>query len=103
MVVAPPSWRAATKRTPCRTRALVTWKLPLPTTPKAVVTPSEATARPAASATFIVVHRRVIAVRSSFDQGQHPQRAAGAAHDRQRGGDQNGAGDRQPVEVAELG
>ena len=54
------------------TSALVTWKLPLPTTPKTCV---DAVRRPArarrASAT--------VASRSALDQGQHPARAARAA------------------------
>ena len=43
-MAAPPSCRAATNRAPAATRALVTWKLPLPTTPKTWSTPC---ARPA--------------------------------------------------------
>ena len=34
IVAAPPSCRAATNRAPAATSALVTWKFPLPTTPK---------------------------------------------------------------------
>ena len=40
MVAAPPSCRAARYGTPAARSALVTWKLPLPTTPKACPTPS---------------------------------------------------------------
>ena len=52
MLAAPPSWRAATNRTPPARSAFVTSKLPLPTTPNAVPTPRPASVRPTSSATF---------------------------------------------------
>jgi hypothetical protein len=53
IVAAPPSCRAATYGTPPARSAFVTWKLPLPTTPKACPTPSSARARPTSSAVFM--------------------------------------------------
>src|SRR6266540_3276432 len=61
MVAAPHSCRAATKRAPPAARALVTWKLPLPTTPKTVSTPRPASALPTASATSMGASRRISA------------------------------------------
>src|ERR671918_286736 len=52
MLTAALSWRAATKLTPRLASALVTAKLPLPISPKALVTPNSARADPTASATF---------------------------------------------------
>ena len=95
MLAAPPSWAAATNRAPAATSALVTWKLPLPTTPKTWSTPCAASARPDHLGD---VHRAV-----SARQRQHPARAAGAVHDRQRPGDDDRAGRRQRGQVLQLG
>src|SRR4051794_10566893 len=95
MVTAPPSCRAATKPAPAPISALVTWKLPEPTTPKTWRTPSPARTSPTAAAPRIS--------RSPLDEREHPGRAAGAVHDPQRAGDDDRAGRRQPVEVAQLG
>src|SRR4051812_13057850 len=51
MQIAPPSWRAAKKRAPASRIALVTVRLPLPSSPKTVSTPSATSALPIASAT----------------------------------------------------
>src|SRR3954453_3564825 len=51
MQVAPHSSRAATKRAPASRMALVTVRLPLPSRPKTVSTPSATSALPIASAT----------------------------------------------------
>src|ERR1700688_2797974 len=100
MTAAPPSWRAGMKRAPCSVSALVTWKLPLPTTPKTVFTPaSRARAVPIQCATV----PRVVIAASAGDEGEDARRGAGAADDGQRGGDDDRARDREPVEVAELG
>src|SRR5215831_14343896 len=48
---APHSWRVATKVAPFAMRALVTWKLPLPTRPNTVSAPSPARVAPTASLT----------------------------------------------------
>src|SRR2546421_2403493 len=93
MTAAPPSCRAATNRTPAAVSALVTWKLPLPTRPKARSAPRSASTRPTASATRI----------ASPDEREYPARAARAAHDRQRRDDQHRAAGREPVDVAQLG
>src|SRR5947209_6290920 len=93
MTAAPPSCRAATNRTPAAVSALVTWKLPLPTRPKARSTPSPARTRPTASATRT----------GSPDEREYPARAARTAHDRQWRDDQYRAAGRQPVDVAQLG
>ena len=61
--------------TPAARSALVTWKLPLPTTPNACPTPSSRQQR-----ADRVGDRR----RSPLDQREHPRRAARAADDRQR-------------------
>ncbi len=53
MVTAPPSCRAAVKVAPASTSALVTWKLPEPTTPNTCSTPAPASAPPTACATCI--------------------------------------------------
>ena len=73
---------------PAATSALVTWKLPLPTTPNTWPTPcadERAADRLGDTAS----------ARSALDQGQHAGRAAGAADDRQRRGDHHRAGRRQ--------
>ncbi len=57
MLAAPPSCRAAMYRAPWLTRALVTWKLPLPTTPNTVSAPSPARVAATASVTRISVRR----------------------------------------------
>src|SRR3954469_6207158 len=93
--MAPPSWRAARKVAPCSTMALVTTKLPLPSSPKTCSAPSPTSARPTASATFTV--------RAPLYQRQHASRAAGPADDRERRGDQHGAGRGQPGDVRKLG
>src|SRR6059058_1442716 len=95
MTAAPPSCRAATNRTPAAVSALVTWKLPLPTRPKARSAPSPARTRPTASATRIRPGRS--------DQRQDPAGTARAVHDRQRSDDQYPAPGRQPGQVAQLG
>src|SRR5919197_4034957 len=51
MQIAPPSWRAATKRAPASRIALVTVRLPLPSRPNTVSTPWATSALPIASAT----------------------------------------------------
>src|ERR671931_1041138 len=51
MQTAPHSWRAETKRAPASRIALVTVRLPLPSRPKTVSTPSATSALPIASAT----------------------------------------------------
>src|SRR4051794_23787092 len=99
MVAAPPSWAAATNRAPPATRALVTWKFPLPTTPKTISTPCAARLSPTASATSTVDTNPSC----PLDQGQHPARAAGAAHDRQRSGDHDRPGRWQRGQVLQLG
>ena len=66
----------------------MTWKLPLPTTPK---TCRRRARRARGRATSADRPRR----RSPLDQRQHPARAAGAADDRQRRGDHHRAGRRQ--------
>ena len=53
MLAAPHSCRAAMNRAPLAISALVTWKLPLPTTPNTVSVPSSARAAPTASLTSI--------------------------------------------------
>src|SRR5437763_6466760 len=93
MTAAPPSCRAATNRTPAAVSALVTWKLPLPTRPKARSAPRSASTRPTASATRIALP----------DEREYPARAARAAHDRQRRDDQHRTAGREPVDVAQLG
>src|SRR5919197_2914719 len=99
MVAAPHSCLVATKRAPPAISALVTWKLPLPTTPKTVSTPSEARALPTASATSILGG---LPGKSALDQGEDGGGAAGAGHDRQRSGDEDRALRRQLGEVLEL-
>src|SRR3954449_5188700 len=96
MVAAPPSCRAATYRAPAATIALVTAKLPDPTTPKTCETPHRTSAAPTASATFM--KRRSPA----FHEGQHAGRRAGTGHDRQRRGDEQDAGRRQLGQVLQL-
>src|SRR6266545_294380 len=98
MVAAPHSCLVATKRAPPAISALVTWKLPLPTTPKTVSMPSRARALPTASATSM----RPPGGRSALDQGEHAGGAAGAADDRQWAGDHHGALWGQLGEVLEL-
>src|SRR5919197_2009262 len=99
MVAAPPSCRAATNVAPCATSALVTWKLPLPTTPNTLSTPSPASSAPTASATVLLNVRPC----STLDQGEHARGAARTAHDRQWRRDQHRALRRQAVQVAQLG
>src|SRR4051794_37983275 len=99
MVAAPPSWAAATNRAPPATRALVTWKFPLPTTPKTTLTPCAARLSPTDSATSTVDIRPSC----PLDEGQHPARAARAAYDRQRSGDHDRPGRRQRGQVLQLG
>ena len=82
--------------TPAARSALVTWKLPLPTTPNACPTPSSASARPTSSATSGIEPSRL-------DQGQYPRRAPGPVDDRQRTGDHHRPGGRQPGQVLQLG
>ncbi len=53
MQAAPPSCRAAMYRAPWLIRALVRWKLPLPTTPNTVSAPSPASVAATASVTRI--------------------------------------------------
>src|SRR6478735_4093081 len=80
MQAAPPSWRAATNRAPRAIRALVTWKLPLPTTPNTVSAPRPVSTAPTASLTSIAAARS-----GPFDQGERPARAARATGDLQLG------------------
>src|SRR5258705_6411618 len=98
MQAAPPSWRAATNRAPRAIRALVTWKLPLPTTPNTVSAPRPVSTAPAASLTSIVAARS-----GPFDQGERPARAARDAGDRQRRHDDHRALRRQQRQVLQLG
>src|ERR671914_2882102 len=102
MVAAPPSCRAATNLAPCAMSALVTWKLPLPTTPNTVSTPRRASSAPTASATVTIV-TALPRARSALDQGEDAGGAARTAHDGQRGRDQHRALRRQPIQVAQLG
>src|SRR5512138_507675 len=106
MLAAPPSCAAGTKRAPAAISALVTWKLPLPTTPNTQPTPWAASARPTTSATLVPVRVSLgplisfrasltSLVRSSpFDERERAARAAGTAHDRQRTDEEHGAGGR---------
>src|SRR5262245_4976224 len=80
MQIAPFSSRAATNRAPASRSALVTVRLPLPSSPNTASTPSPASALPTASATRIA--RRSGPERAA--QQQH-------AHHREHGGD-----DREP-------
>src|SRR5262245_1095265 len=98
MQAAPPSWRAATKRAPWSIRALVTWKLPLPTTPNTISAPRPVSTAPAASLTSISPARS-----GPFHQGERPARTARAAGDRQRGHDNHRALRRQQRQVLQLG
>src|SRR5262245_54762180 len=93
--MAPPSWRAATKRAPAATSALQTAKLPLPISPNASRTPSRARVRPTASATSTPAT-------SALDEREDARRAARAADDRERRDDDQRAGRRQPLQVGEL-
>src|SRR5688572_21587190 len=52
-MIAPPSWRAWWNAAPAACSACVATKFPLPRTPNASRTPSEASVRPTASAAFI--------------------------------------------------
>src|SRR5579862_5101092 len=85
------------KRAPCAVSALVTWKLPLPTTPKTVRTPASASALPTASATV------TRAAMSASHECQHAGGRARTGDDRQWGRDHHRAGCRETVEVAQLG
>ena len=59
MLAAPPSCAAATYRAPAATIALVTWKLPLPTTPNTWSMPCVPTSsRPTRSATVSAISAR---------------------------------------------
>src|SRR5262245_56231149 len=93
MLAAPASWAAGTNRTPPATKALVRWKLPLPTRPNACRVPPAASRRPTSSATRT----------SALHEREHPAGAAGATDDRQRRGEHQRAGDRQPGQVLQLG
>src|SRR5580765_3131240 len=97
MVVAPPSWRAATKRAPSATIAPVTWKLPEPTTPKTWSTPARTSARPTASETFTAY------LGSALDEGDGAGGGPGAGDDGQRTDDEHGTGGGQERDVLELG
>src|SRR4051812_42513608 len=96
MQAAPHSCAAGTNVAPAASSALVTRKLPLPTTPKTVRTPQPASVRPTTCATST---RRSL----PLDEREHPTRTARAAHDRQRPRDQHRARGRQGPDVAELG
>src|SRR5712691_8542973 len=130
MHAAPPSCRAATYRAPWLIRALVTWKLPLPTTPNTVSTPSPARVAATASVTRIgsgalgwLPGRTPYGVlgwlpgrtpygalgwlpgRAPYgvlDEGDGPARAARPAGDRQRPGDHHRADRRQEGQVLQL-
>src|SRR5215468_6228782 len=69
MQAAPPSWRAATNRAPRAISALVTWKLPLPTTPNTVLAPRSVSTAPAASLTSIVAAAQARSTRASARHG----------------------------------
>src|SRR3954466_989735 len=101
IVAAPVSCRAATYRAPAATIALVTSKLPEPTTPKTASTPARTSAAPTAAAT--VGPPALTARCSLLDERQDPRRGAGPADDRQRRRDQHRAGGRQQREVLQLG
>src|SRR5581483_681586 len=125
MVIAPPSCLDATKLAPPSTRALLTAKLPLPIRPNTWRTPRSASAWPTASATFTEAPSPeetltpaplpegegacappgswLLSPRSALDEGEHAGRAAGAADDRQRRGDQDRAGRWELGQVGELG
>src|ERR1700747_2973865 len=98
MPAAPPSCRAATNRAPPAMRALVTWKLPLPTTPNTVVAPRRVRTVPTASLTRIQA-----AGAGPPRRGERPPGATGAAGDRQREHDDHGALRRQQRQVLQLG
>src|ERR1700694_5099791 len=97
MVMAPPSWREAAKAAPASIMARVTSKFPLPISPKTWRTPCSTSSLPTASATFTGQSS------SAGAQGEDAGRAARTADDRQRAGDQDRAGDRQPLQVGKLG
>src|SRR5215813_5136058 len=59
MAAAPPSCRAAVNGTPFARSALVTWKLPLPTTPKACPTPRPARTDPTTLTTLSSISPRL--------------------------------------------
>src|SRR4051794_22118929 len=129
IVAAPVSCRAATYRAPAAIIALVTSKLPEPTTPKTASMPARTRAAPTAAATVgpsaltgrrsrlgahvsmltsrcsrLDAHVSVLTSRCSLlDECQDSRRGARPADDRQRRGDQQRAGSRQPGEVAQLG
>src|SRR3954471_14070131 len=97
IVAAPVSCRAATYRAPAATIALVTSKLPEPTTPKTVSMPVRTSVAPTAAAT--VGPPALTARCSLLDECQHRGRGAGPADNRQRGSDQQRPGRRQECEV----
>src|ERR1700734_1942241 len=96
MAAAPPSCRAAMYRAPWLIRALVRWKLPLPTTPNTVSAPSPASVAATASVTRIRSSTPGRAPGGLLDEADGPARAARAAGDRQRAGDHHRAAGRQP-------
>src|SRR4051812_28904072 len=104
MVAAPHSCRVATNGTPPARNALVTSKLPLPTTPNACAAPRPASVAPTNSAVFTASPRRAWRrLDSLLHQRVHPGRAARTIDDRQRRDDQHRPGGRQPGQVAQLG
>src|SRR5580704_16352306 len=106
MAAAPPSCRAATYRAPWLIRALVMWKLPLPTTPNTVSAPSPAKVAATASVTRIRSGEPgrlpVRAPGGPLDEADSPARAARAPGDRQRAGDHHRALGRQQGQVLQL-
>src|SRR5580704_18991705 len=87
-------------------RALVTWKLPLPTTPNTVSAPSPASVAATASVTRIgsgaLGRLPVRAPGGPLDEADSPARAARAPGDRQRAGDHHRALGRQQGQVLQL-
>src|SRR5262245_23332873 len=94
MQAAPFSWAAATNRAPAATIAFVTWKLPLPTTPKTWSAPCATSVRPTTSATSMAL---------ALHQREHAAGAARAVHDGQRARDHDRARGRQSGQVLQLG
>ena len=86
MVTAAVSCRADTMTAPASRSALVTTKLPLPSSVNTCRAPRDASARPTPAATWS---------QRSREPARAPARAARAANDRQRGGDQHRARRRQ--------
>src|SRR5207237_2074336 len=95
MLMAAPSWRAATKEAPPATSALVTSKLPLPISPETCRTPSRARVAPTAWATRTV--------RLPRHQGQGPRRAARSSDDGEWCHDEDRAGRGQLAEAHQGG